>query len=89
MDVANTKLEKLKSLKKAAVVFSSAKYPGTTSGSYQEIFSDGMVATDDVVHHPGRINEKIQEFSNKTLQDKLQFYSFNSSQKSKEKETGD
>ena len=60
------------------MVFSSARYPGTSSGSYREIFpKDGMkVSAKNVSAKQRVIEEKLQEFNTKTLQQKLQFYSF-------------
>ena len=77
MDVASEKIEFLKAAKKATVVHSSARYPGTSSGSYREMFTEKCDENDDhVTNHD--TNEKLQEFTSKTLQTKLQFYSFKS-----------
>ena len=78
MDVASNKIESLKSVKKATVVHSSAKYPGTSSGSYKEIFTENGDEVLDEYDAGSKhdVNEKLQEFTSKTLQTKLQFYSF-------------
>ena len=78
MDDASAKIEALKNTKKATVVFSSARYPGTSSGSYREIFPKDVmkVSTKNVSTKQRVIEEKLQEFNTKTLQQKLQFYSF-------------
>ena len=66
----------LKNVKKATVVFSSARYPGTSSGSYKEIFPKDFTGRATTAPKKKVISEKLQEFNTKTLQQKLQFYSF-------------
>ena len=90
VDDASAKIEALRNSKKATVVFSSARYPGTSSGSYREIFPKDVmtVSTKNISPKQRVIAEKLQEFNTKTLQQKLQFYSFKAKRREEEPASG-
>ena len=87
VDDASAKIEALRNSKKATVVFSSARYPGTSSGSYREIFPKDA-KTKNISPKQRVITEKLQEFNTKTLQQKLQFYSFKAKRRQEEPASG-
>ena len=65
--------------RKATVVFSSSRFPGTSYESYKEIFnSDATEDHSDQTTTKHKISEKLPDFDSKTLLNKLQFYSFKS-----------
>ena len=90
MDDASAKIEALKNSKKATVVFSSARYPGASRGSYKEIFPKDVMTISNKNISPKQkvITEKLQEFNTKTLQQKLQFYSFKAKRRQEEPASG-
>ena len=85
IDNVNSKIEALKSAKKATVVFSSARYPSGEDGAYQDMFTRLTMSSSQEKH---RITEKIQEFNMKNLQNKLQLYSFKCQEGEEEERVG-
>ena len=74
VDSANAKIDALKEAKKATVVFSSAKYPGSEKHrDYESIFA-GVDQKQEYAHPRHNITERPQEFNVKNLQGKLQFF---------------
>ena len=62
------------------------RYPGTRDPpGYEDTFAAGAGAAPAALARGDRrpVQEKLQEFSPKTLQQKLQFYSFNSNKESR------
>ena len=75
--------------RKATVVFSSSRFPGTSYESYKEIFnSDATEDHSDQTTTKHKISEKLPDFDSKTLLNKLQFYSFKSKEEDQPENPG-
>ena len=75
--------------RKATVVFSSSRFPGTSYESYKEIFnSDATEDHSDQTTTKQKISEKLPDFDSKTLLNKLQFYSFKSKEQDQPENPG-
>ena len=74
VDSANAKIDALKEAKKATVVFSSAKYPGSEKHRDYECIFAGVDQKQEYAHPRHNITERPQEFNVKNLQGKLQFF---------------
>ena len=75
--------------RKATVVFSSSRFPGTSYESYKEIFnSDATEDHSDQTTTKHKISEKLPDFDSKTLLNKLQFYSFKSKEQDQPENPG-
>ena len=69
-------------------MFSSAKYPGDKTASYQHIFPEDDNSHDAQPAKLHKVSEKLQDFNSKTMQNKLQFYSFKAKTNSDDVVTG-
>ena len=86
-DLAQARIDKIKGIKKATRVFSSAKYPAPEKlSSYETLYSQENELA-EIQRHSYNLNSKFTPVDEKALKDKLQFYNVHLNVRKKQDET--